>query len=69
MYNQKITRWYTEPIHVDIHTGEVLKKHEYDKDYIHVRTEKEIKINQEKNYGIIKKTIIGEWNGQTKLDI
>lgn len=65
----KITKWYTECEYVDSHTGEIMTKSQFLRDYIKTDSEKKVEINKEKNYGLIKKTIIGERNRQQRLNL
>lgn len=62
-----ITKWYTEMTYVDIHTGEIITKSLFEREYTTIETEKKIEINHEKNYGLIKKIRIGEPNRQLTI--
>lgn len=59
--------WKTKVNHVDIDTGEELTKHNAERNYIKIATDKHTIINQNKTHGTITYTIKWQRSKQQRL--
>lgn len=64
-HDKSTLKWYGMSEYVDVHTGEIISKAEYEREYIKIKTNKKYEVNE--TYGIIRYTIECERNRQTKL--
>jgi len=60
-----LKKWYTESQYVDIETGEIITKQQYENEYYKVKTNRKIEITD--NYGIIKYITECRARNQTRL--
>jgi len=62
---RKTIKWYTMTEYVDIETGELISKSEYEKNYYKIKNNKKIEITE--NHGIIKYITECRQHGQKRL--